>query len=232
MYCVKCGVELGDNEELCPLCKTPVYHPIVKQLKTEHKYPAYVSAGSESFSKLGIMFIITFAFAICLLVCAVCDISINDGVTWSGYAVGAMILFYVAFVLPAWFVRPSPAIFVPVSFAACALYLCYVCYAVKGNWYLGFALPVILAVCGILTPVTVLRHYVKRGALYVYGGAFIAASVFCVFLEILIIVNFGLPQKLVWSYYPFIVFFLFGMFLILTAICRPLRESLKRKFFI
>ena len=30
MYCVKCGVKLSDNQELCPICGTKVYHPDIK----------------------------------------------------------------------------------------------------------------------------------------------------------------------------------------------------------
>ena len=26
MYCVKCGVELGDSEKTCPLCGTSVFY--------------------------------------------------------------------------------------------------------------------------------------------------------------------------------------------------------------
>ena len=31
MYCVKCGVELDDAEERCPLCGTRVYHPDIER---------------------------------------------------------------------------------------------------------------------------------------------------------------------------------------------------------
>ena len=44
MYCIKCGVELGNSEKQCPLCKTVVYHPDfqnegAERLFPENKYP-------------------------------------------------------------------------------------------------------------------------------------------------------------------------------------------------
>ena len=43
MYCVKCGVELADTENKCPLCGTSVYHPDIVRDKAEPTYPAYVN---------------------------------------------------------------------------------------------------------------------------------------------------------------------------------------------
>ena len=40
MYCIKCGVELKDSEEKCPLCGTVVFHPDMKRPDGEKPYPA------------------------------------------------------------------------------------------------------------------------------------------------------------------------------------------------
>ena len=37
MYCIKCGVELSDSEEKCPLCGTVVFHPYIKRPDGEKK---------------------------------------------------------------------------------------------------------------------------------------------------------------------------------------------------
>lgn len=39
MYCVKCGVELGDSEKKCPLCGTTVFHPEMEPPKGDGPYP-------------------------------------------------------------------------------------------------------------------------------------------------------------------------------------------------
>ena len=35
MYCVRCGVELAESENVCPLCETPVYYKGVQVEKKE-----------------------------------------------------------------------------------------------------------------------------------------------------------------------------------------------------
>ena len=51
---------------------------------------------------------------------------------WSGFASGGILLLYVLTVLPLWFKRPNPVIFVPVDFAAIILYLLYIDLATGG----------------------------------------------------------------------------------------------------
>lgn len=232
MYCVKCGVELADSEEICPLCKTTVYHPVVKQLKTDPPYPKYVTPSGETFSMLGVLFIVTAMFLLPIILTVVCDLTINGNVTWSGYAAGALITAYTVTVLPSWFKKPNPAIFVPVGFSSIAIYLLYISIATNGKWFLPFALPTVVCLCLIITAFSTLKHYLKRGHLYIFGGTFIALAAFSILLEFLLNNTFKIRNVFVWSYYPCIALFIIGMLLIIIAICRPIRESLKKKFFI
>ncbi len=43
-YCVNCGVELEASLEKCPLCNTPVYHP-VKEEKSKPAFPLSWDSG-------------------------------------------------------------------------------------------------------------------------------------------------------------------------------------------
>ena len=120
----------------------------------------------------------------------------------------------------------------PVSFASIALFLLYVCIANGGSWFLPFALPVTGFVCLLVTAVVVLCRYIRKGLLYVFGGASLAMGGFMVLLEYLLHITFGLPGFGTWSLYPLIVFFLLGITLILIAIVPSFRESLSKKFFV
>ena len=230
MYCVKCGVELADSEKKCPLCGTPVMCADERKL-SEPPYPAYPGAVTEGISKSGILFILTVLFALPALLCLTIDLKVNGGMTWSGYVCGALIVAYVIAVLPMWFRKPSPVIFVPCDFAAAALYLLYVNYAVGGSWFLTLALPVTAAAGLIVTAVVTLMRYTKGGELYIFGGALILFGGLTVLVEFLIGLTFGIGKLFTWSIYPLGAFFVLGMMLIVIAICRPLRESLKRKLF-
>lgn len=74
-------------------------------------------------------------------------------------------------VLPLWFKRPNPVIFVPVDFAAIILYLLYIDLATGGHWFLTFAFPVAGSIGVLITTMVALLRYVRRGYLYIFGGA-------------------------------------------------------------
>ena len=228
MYCVKCGVELADSERVCPLCETPVYFPGLDP-DPETPYPKE-RKGKESSSRKAVCFLITCFFAIFAAITVLCDVNINDGLTWSGIAVGGLVILYVLMILPSWFKHPSPAIFVPCDFLAAALYLFYLNYYAGDNWYFSFALPVTAAACVICSTVAILAYYLRRGRLYIAAGAFIGTGLYSVLIEILIHSAFDVHHRMAWSLYPAITLSLIGIMLIVIAIVRPIREQLYKIF--
>ena len=231
MYCINCGVKLADSEKQCPLCATPVFHPHLKQPEGERLYPL----GEEPVQKVnpwGALFIVSLLFLLPGLITLLVDWQINQAVTWSGYVIGALMVGYACFVLPFWFRHPNPVIFVPIDFAVIILYLLYINLSLKGDWFLSFAFPVTGGVGLILTAVITLTRYLRRGKLYIFGGASILLGGFMMLTEFLLDLTFNRSRLMVWSVYPLTVLVLLGLALIFVAICKPLRESLERKFFI
>jgi hypothetical protein len=227
MYCVKCGVELAESEKKCPLCHTPVYFPGYEPKEEDRTYPRFEKP--ETVNPRGIYFIISFAFIIASVISLVADLNMGNGLSWAGYVLGGLGVFYLLFIFPAWFKKYNPAIFIPIDFLAIGLYLAYINLATGGNWFLTFALPITGIVTIIISSITILSYYLKRGYLYIFGGAFIGAGAFCPVIETLAIITFD-SKHLMWSLYPLIALFLIGMMLIVIAIVRPFRESLCRIF--
>ena len=228
MYCVKCGVELADSERKCPLCLTPVYYPGLEE-DPERPFPR-TEIEVEKVSFRGINFIMTFLAAIAIIISVIADINTSMGFSWSGYVVGGVVLSYVVFVLPMWFVRRSPAVFVPVDFAVAAIYLWYISFATGGDWFWTLALPITGGLALICSSVTILIYYLRCGYLYIFGGASIALGALSLLIEWLIHVTFTLPVHHMWSPYPAITLGLIGIMLIVIAIVKPFRESLARLF--
>lgn len=141
MYCVKCGVELADSQRVCPLCGTRVFHPDIPRTPADPPYPPDERVHPEEVNRSGVCFILTALALLPAVICVLCDWRINGGILWSGYASGGILLLYVLTVLPLWFKRPNPVIFVPVDFAAIILYLLYIDLATGGHWFLTFASP-------------------------------------------------------------------------------------------
>jgi len=231
MYCVKCGVELSDTEKKCPLCGTVAYHPDIKREEVPPMYPKEPVVQEELRPK-GVLFILSVLFLIFFSLPLFCDLSMNVSVTWSAYVSSSILLGYILIVLPLWFEHPNPVVFVPIDFAAIGLYLAYLNFHMDKDWFLSLAFPIVVMSGCIITTVTVLLKYIKKGHLYIIGAFFIALGVFTVMTEFFICLTLGTGFKFIWSIYPLTVFFLLGMMLIVIAICKPLKESLRRKFFI
>lgn len=231
MYCVNCGVKLADSEKECPLCGVLVYHPDITRGEGEPLYPRQQYPAPQVRSRAAHI-VVTTAFLLPILITLLCDLQINGAVTWSGFVAGALVAGYVILVLPFWFRRPNPVIFVPCGFAAVGLYLLYIDLVTDGDWFLTFALPVVGAICLIVTAVVTLLRYIRRGRLYIFGGAFIALGAFMPLMEYLIYTTFRQSRFLAWSLYPLIALVLLGGMLIFLAICRPARETMERKLFI
>lgn len=230
MYCIKCGVKLADTEKKCPLCNTVVYHPDFVDTTQRPLYPSNKmpkkTAGSKALNGAGIIL-----FFIPLSVCFAADLHMDGNLGWFGYVAGALALAYIFFALPMWFRNPNPVIFVPCDFAAAGIYLLYIDLATEGTWFLSFALPVTGGLGLITCAVVTLLYYLRKGRLYIIGGALIAFGAFMLLLEFLMGITFHLPF-IGWSVYPLCVLLLFGGLLIYFAINTTARERMERKFFI
>ena len=229
MYCVKCGVKLADTEEKCPLCNTAVYHPDLAQETEKPLYPKDKMPPSSHSSK-SLNGAIAILFCIPIIVCFYADRSMDGALGWFGYVAGALLVAYVAFALPLWFQKPNPVIFVPCNFAAVGLYLLYINWGTGGNWFLSFAFPVVGGLCLITSAVVTLIYYLRRGRLYILGGAFMALGAFMLLIEFLLGITFDIAY-IGWSVYPLVVLFFFGGLLIYLAINRSARELMERKLF-
>lgn len=230
MYCIRCGVQLIDGQTQCPLCATKMVLP--EDLTRD--MPLYPKNKKPQANKRRLWphVVIAAAFVLPMLIVLICNWQLSRDVVWSGYVVGALLVTYVISGLPAWFRNPNPVIFTPCGFAAVGLYVLYIERMTGGSWFLSFALPVIGGISLIVTAVVTLVRYVRKGLLYIYGGALMAFGAFMLLMEYLLVITFeGIPF-VGWSLYPLAVFGVLGGLLIFLAICRPARDMMERKTFL
>ncbi|MBE6960677.1 MAG: hypothetical protein E7448_08170 [Ruminococcaceae bacterium] len=230
MYCINCGIELSQGQAICPICKTKVSHPDFPADQSLATYPARPFQ-SEEYNRRGLLFVLTVIWALLTILPVMLEWMLFRGIGWSGYVTGGMALAYLLFFLPAWFKNPNPVIFVPSDFAGVGLYLLYVNWAVNGNWFLSFALPVIAFLALIVTAICALLRYLRWGRLYIIGGGLIALGLFSVYLEFFVYYTFEAISFVFWSLFPLVAFVLLGMMLIIVAIVKPFKESLRKYFY-
>ena len=230
MYCIKCGTHLSEGQTTCAICETKVYHP---DFTIEEK-PTYPKSkfNSEALNRKSIMFVITILFLLPLILPILIELDLSHSINWSGYVAGAVLLFYIVVVLPLWFKKANPVIFVPIDCAAAMLYILYIDIATSGHWFIPFAFPVCLTFSVIICTLITLLHYVKRSRLYSVGGSLIAFGLWTLLLELLIRKNFVVNTHIMWSITPLTVFSVLGLLCIIVAIVKPFKETLKRIFYI
>lgn len=229
LYCVKCGVKLADTEKKCPLCNTVIYHPGFEQPAVRPLYPNNRMPKTGS-GKKAISGAIILLFLIPLVISLFSDLQMDGKLDWFGYVAGALAVGYMAFALPLWFRRPNPVVFAPCNFVVVTLYLLYINLATKGNWFLRFALPITIGLALVVCAVVTLVYYVKKGKLYIFGGALMGLGVWLLLMEHLLSVTFAI-HFIGWSVYPLIVLMMLGGVLIYLAINRTARETIERKLF-
>ena len=230
MYCINCGVKLAASEKKCPLCGTVPYHPDLPRESGEPLYPVDQYPAEVVKPKV-VQGAMLFFFLLPMVITLLVDLQVDGQVTWSGYVIGALILCYLFFLLPAWFRKPNPVIFVPCDFAAVILYLLYIDLTLEGNWFLSFAFPVAGGIGLIVTAVVTLLRYIRRGRLYILGGAVMALGACMLLIEFLLVVTFEHYSYVGWSLYPLAALFLLGGLMIYLAINRSARETVERKVF-
>ena len=229
MYCVKCGVRLGDGVRQCPLCQTPVWCPD-ETVKADTAFSSAYPAPPRSARYPVLAFLTVICAAACLTTLILC-LKTYGRVAWSGYVMLGLAVFYFSFCFPAWFDRPHPMVFLPMFFALSCGYLLYICLATGGRWFLSFAFPVVMLVGLLVTVGVALYRYIRGGRLFITGALLIAMGGFSMLVELFEAITFG-TRMFTWSLYSVTVLSLFGLFLILAGMIPPLRSYLERKFFL
>lgn len=230
MYCINCGVKLADTEKKCPLCFTTVYHPDLVMFEDTPMYPKN-RYPSNKVSFLGLKVIISAVFLIAFFISFLCDIQISGTVSWSYYVMGALLASYISLVLPFWFKKPSPTIFLPLAFASFEVYVLFINIFTKGNWFLSFAFPIMSIIGVLVTAVVILVRLFKTFTLHILGFALICSGCFMPLLELFLTITFDI-EFLWWCLYPLTALVLIGLTLLFFAFCPSARQSVERKFFI
>lgn len=236
-YCVNCGVELAESERKCPLCGTDVINPRTKgNSDAKTPFPPYHVRTQQQVSRPSLVGLLTLIFLIPILLCVVCDVSVNHAIEWSGYVVGAFLQLYITIAVPILLSgKPSKynaVIAISLDTAFMLALLKYIEWTTGGHWFLTFAFPVALLVGIIIIVLNLLALYTGLSRLAISAIAVISAGIFCLAVELFLNFAFDLRHYLAWSSYPLITFLLLGAVLLFIDYNKPLKEKLIQKFFI
>ena len=118
-YCVKCGVELDEGAERCPLCGTPAWKPD----ETEPRYFPTKPAEVPRASRRAAAALLTAMLASVSLCCGLLNLILPTEHPWALYVAGAAVMLWIWFALPM-LVRGIPIFFrLTVDVAAIGIYV-------------------------------------------------------------------------------------------------------------
>ena len=230
MYCVRCGVELEKGTAACPLCGTPVWDP--EPLEKNPHYNPGLYPEKESSGKYWLLGVVTVVLAGVIIGCTVACLAYLGRLAWSAYVLAGILFFYITAILPLWFVRYYPLIFLPLSFAALEGLTLFICLYTGGKWFLPFAFPVV----GLLFIFTFLAYGLAviktkpRVKLRLSGIYFFLLGGGTMLLEFFLHLAFG-KTMFHWSIYTAAVFCLLGIFLFVSSFILRFRRAMYKKMF-
>ncbi len=230
-YCVHCGVKLADSEKRCPLCQTPVYDPAEPQRSAAPKpYPVRTPEQELKRSK---RFLLTLASLMLLApagLCLVIDLLISGGVSWSGYASGALIMLFLSVAVPLAVPKYQIYFAIGTSFLCLNGYL-FLVERLSGSerWFFPIALPALALGALIITLITALLRLGWLNKLTFIAAAFAGCALECLAIEWLHSAAAQKAGEFVWS--PFVlapcIFISLSLFFINGN--RSVREEVRRR---
>ncbi len=230
-YCSRCGVEVDEGVEVCPLCGTPIQQlENEKPVTIKKRYPDIPIKEDKKYNRtekekrsLAIE-IITISLLVPFLLTLFIDLIVNHTVTWSRFSILVLFFVWIITVTPL-FIPKKPIFIVLAEVTAVLSFLALLDYFTdwKIEWFINYALPIIIVTILIASLVVFVSLLAKvKGAniaAYILFG--IGALIFA--LEIII------ERKITWSLFVLTPTVVIGSLLLYLHFRFTKRMDLKEK---
>lgn len=203
-YCSKCGVEVDEAVETCPLCHAPIQHldeggrPVFKPYPDHIINPDEAPLSMHERMKLAIE-VLTVFFGIALVVIILVDLIINHGFTWSLYPAAAIVYLWLCLSMPVFLFGKPWLVFSVLGPSTLLFVFLMDVFDGRITWYLGYGLPItILAVATVLV-VAVLSGISKRKGLNVAAFILLGTAVLSMGIDVIVELNTTGRFHMSWS---------------------------------
>ena len=228
-YCVNCGVELGKEAKVCPLCGTPVINP--GSPADQNAKPYYPTRKEEipAVSKRSTAAIISAMLASVAICCGLLNLVLRPDYPWSLYAAGAALMFWIFFVPPLLWRKIHYLLRTFINMCAMAVYVWLIAVASGGMvWFQELALPILVAAAAIgLCICWVFRNHSRLSTLIC---AMVGLGLFCEAIEFFVDRFLRDAWEPVWSLVVATVALGLAVPFIVIRMIPALREEARRIF--
>jgi hypothetical protein len=204
--CPRCGVELGDEAETCPLCRTPLPEGQAGSGGASYPEKALDPEDFDGFSPMEKRKVFLEVFSVCSLIAAsvVSAVDLISGrpldLSWSLFPVITIALVWLAVCVPIILLR-RPWLIASALAPALLLYAFSIDVLDGGglSWFPTIGGPIIAVAEGLVIGTTVLSVHTKRKGLNIIAMALAAGAVFVTSIEIILNLNLSGRVSVTWS---------------------------------
>jgi hypothetical protein len=228
-YCSKCGVEVDDATERCPLCSAPIQRLESERLGGERLggerlggerlggerldgagrpafkfYPERVmdpdAAPMPLIERLKIALEVVSVFlAVALAVVVLIDLLYAKRITWSVYPAAAIAYLWLCLAVPVFLAGRSWLVFAVLGSATLVFVFLLDAYDGSVDWFLTYGLPITLMSVSTIFAVSALSSVSKRKGLNVAAYIFLGAVAICAGIDLVVNLNASGRFTLSWS---------------------------------
>jgi hypothetical protein len=211
-YCSRCGVEVEERVEVCPLCEAPIQR-LDEPREEVARYPD-IAATPERQVRYLVWILSTAALASLTLTLSTLDVVLNERITWSLYPlIGGGVIWLLITLVVAVARRP---IFVIVGQAVATGGFLFLIDISDGHlhWFAPLALPIVAVITGASVLVWLVARLSHRAPALVAAAVLFGCGAASVVVDLLVSAYLGTPG-MSWSFVvlgataPLIVFLLY-----------------------
>ena len=236
-YCVNCGVELDSTASKCVLCGCPVVNPFAQKSDTSAEIKPYPDkivipkATRKSFTAL----IVSVVMLIPCIVCGLTNFFTIESGDWSFYVISSVFLAWVLFVLPFLPKKKHPYIMLAVDTVELLLYLFFI-FAMNIDdgelWFLKFALPLVLALSGIVLFMFLWLGKKRRSPFKIVIAVLTQISLYCIIIDILLHLFYTIHTQIYFSFIVTVSCLVLIALMIFALKNKRFGAWMRRKFFV
>lgn len=203
-FCSKCGVELDENMEFCPLCGTPSGISESNSVITPNEEPqnAFLKQFMPLSSKQKIRLtweLISLLLLSGIIVTFLIDFFHDEYITWSLYPIVCLVATWIYVSLFS-FCLKRPVLFLGgFLINTIMLLLAIDAFDKKLTWFLPVGLPIAVAFIANISIFLLFLNLTKKRGLNLWAILLLIIALFCICVELIIKVNLHYTLNLTWS---------------------------------
>ena len=217
-YCSKCGVEVDDFIENCPLCNTPIQKFSDGEVPVHH-YPVEHSISINHIEiDTNILFQTWMIFSVLLFtpffVILTISIQLKALTTWAGYPLSSLIAAWICVTFLIFFLKKTLVFSTGIMITIGCLLFAFDIFNGKIEWFFTVGLPLLILFFILSVIVILVSIKTREKGLNIGAFILIASGIFCLGMDILLNLFFYGKYLPTWSlvvislFFPLAAFFL------------------------